>query len=274
VVNNKQQREAARRHLQRQLQQRQDRERRRKKATQLVAAIVGLAVVAAAIIVTLVVTGGGDSGKQAGASKTCTYTPGGTASKTVNPPASSAPSTGTDEATLTTNNGVITATLDRAAAPCTVASFVSLAKQHYFDATTCHRLVNSGILVLQCGDPSGTGSGGPGYSFADELTGSEKYTRGVLAMANSGANTNGSQFFIVYGDSSGLGASYTVFGSVSTAGLAVVDKIAAAGVTGGGTDGAPALETVILTATIAEGTKAPADSSGADVVATPTPSAT
>ena len=78
-------------------------------------------------------------------------------------------------------------------------SFLSLAQQKYFDKTPCHRLTSSSTLhVLQCGDPTGSGSGGPGYSFVDELTGKEKYTRGVVAMANGGANTNGSQFFIVY----------------------------------------------------------------------------
>jgi peptidyl-prolyl cis-trans isomerase B (cyclophilin B) len=125
-----------------------------------------------------------------------------------------------------------------------VANFVSLAQQKYFNSTPCHRLTTgSGLYVLQCGDPSGTGSGGPGYEFPDELTGTEKYTRGVLAMANAGANTNGSQFFIVYKDSQ-LPPKYTVFGSV-TSGLGVVDKVAAKGVQGGGSDGKPALPITI-----------------------------
>src|SRR5699024_8063385 len=80
-------------------------------------------------------------------------------------------------------------------APCTVNSFLSLAGQEYFDDTDCHRLTTEGIFVLQCGDPTGTGSGGPGYSFADELDGSETYPAGTLAMANAGPDTNGSQFF-------------------------------------------------------------------------------
>jgi peptidyl-prolyl cis-trans isomerase B (cyclophilin B) len=146
-----------------------------------------------------------------------------------------------------TSQGPLTFTLDRATTPCTVASFVSLARQKYFDNTPCHRLTTSGIYVLQCGDPTGTGSGGPGYEFNDELSGNEKYTRGVLAMANAGANTNGSQFFIVYKNSQ-LPPSYTVFGHV-TAGLGVVDKVAAKGVQGGGSDGKPALPVTITKVT-------------------------
>ena len=98
---------------------------------------------------------------------------------------------------------------------------MSLATQGYFDGTICHRLTTleeSGIAVIQCGDPSGTGSGGPGYTFADETTGDEKYTAGVIAMANRGPDTNGSQFFIVYDDSP-LPPDYTVFGSIDDASL-------------------------------------------------------
>ncbi|WP_343050058.1 peptidylprolyl isomerase [Nocardioides ungokensis] len=95
-----------------------------------------------------------------------------------------------------------------------------------------------GIYVLQCGDPSGTGAGGPGYQFDDELSGKETYGPGTLAMANAGANTNGSQFFIVYGNSP-LPPSYTVFGKVDAAGLKVVQAIADKGTADGGPDGAP-----------------------------------
>jgi peptidyl-prolyl cis-trans isomerase B (cyclophilin B) len=258
VVNNKQRREAARRHLQRQLERRQDAERRRKKATQLIAGIVGLAVVAAAIIVTLVVTGGGSDSSPAAAGVSCTYTAKGTAAKPAALPSSTdVPSTGTTSVTIQTNNGAIGATLDRANAPCAVNSFVSLASQGYFDSTPCHRLTTGGLAVLQCGDPTGAGTGGPGYSFADELTGSETYA--------SGANTNGSQFFLVYGDSSGLPASYTILGTMDTAGLGVVKTIAAAGVVGGGTDGSPALATTIATVKVG----ASASSTNANTVSSP-----
>jgi peptidyl-prolyl cis-trans isomerase B (cyclophilin B) len=133
--------------------------------------------------------------------------------------------------TMKTSVGTFQATLDADTAPCTVESFVSLAKQGYFDQTPCHRLTtpSTGIAVLQCGDPTGTGTGGPGYSFPDELTGNETYPPGTLAMANAGPNTNGSQFFIVYGDTP-LPPKYTVFGTVSPATVKLVQKVAAKGV--------------------------------------------
>ncbi len=130
----------------------------------------------------------------------CTYTEDGMpAAKEVEPPSSEAVAEGEIAATMTTSIGEFGLTLDAAAAPCTVHSFVSLAEQGWFDDTQCHRIATS-ISILQCGDPTATGSGGPGYSFADELTSEETYTAGTLAMANSGPDTNGSQFFIVYGD--------------------------------------------------------------------------
>src|SRR5205085_1699124 len=113
-----------------------------------------------------------------------------------NTPAPSAAST----AILTTNRGVITLRLDATAAPCTVNSFTFLASKHYFDSTSCHRLTTAGIFVLQCGDPTGTGAGGPGYRFADENLRGATYPAGTVAMANAGPGTNGSQFFLVYAD--------------------------------------------------------------------------
>ena len=168
-----------------------------------------------------------ESGSAGGA---CTYTPDGSDSDATPPPATPAYS-GKVGATVATSIGKLEFTLDADAAPCTVNSFLSLAEQGYYDGTTCHRLtVAEGFKVLQCGDPTGTGAGGPGYSFADELTGQETYGAGTLAMANAGPNTNGSQFFIVYVDT-GLTPDYTVFGTVDEAGLKAIDKAAAAGVT-------------------------------------------
>lgn len=138
---------------------------------------------------------------------------------------------GTVSATMATSIGDIGLELDADGAPCTVNSFVSLAEQGYFDDTTCHRLTTAaaGIQVLQCGDPSATGMGGPGYTVEDELEGSETYPDGTLAMANTGApDSGGSQFFIVYGDTP-LPADYTVFGTVDEAGLEAVQEAAAAG---------------------------------------------
>ncbi|MGN9809225.1 peptidylprolyl isomerase [Micromonospora sp. BQ11] len=168
------------------------------------------------------------------------------------------PDRGTVRVTLWTNHGPIGLILDREAAPCTVQSFLHLTRHRFYDRTSCHRLTAYPTLkVLQCGDPSGTGSGGPGYRYADELptdlppaptdpTGVRRlYARGTLAMANAGPDTNGSQFFLVYADSA-LRPNYTIFGSVDAAGLATLDRIAAGGVAPtdedpAPVDGAPAL---------------------------------
>jgi peptidyl-prolyl cis-trans isomerase B (cyclophilin B) len=156
------------------------------------------------------------------------------------PPPSDAVVSGEVPVTFETTVGTFNATLDADRTPCTVNSFVSLADQNYFNGTGCHRLVTSGIFVLQCGDPSESGTGGPGYQFDDELDGSETYPAGTLAMANAGPNTNGSQFFIVY-DETRLPPSYTVFGSVDEETVALVQEVADAGTNdaNGPGDGAP-----------------------------------
>ncbi len=158
----------------------------------------------------------------------------------VEPPPAEATVSGDVAVTLTTSVGELHATLDADATPCTVGSFVSLAEQGYYDATECHRLTTAGIYVLQCGDPTATGSGGPGYSYPDELTGEETYPAGTLAMANAGPDTNGSQFFVVYDDTQ-LPPSYTVFGTVDQATIDLVQEVAAKGTddANGPGDGAP-----------------------------------
>lgn len=152
------------------------------------------------------------------------------------------PSRGTVKVDVRTNQGPLPLTLDRAKAPCTVQSFIHLARWRFYDRTTCHRLTTYPTLeVLQCGDPTGTGEGGPGYRYKDELpvgldpaptdpTGERKiYPRGTLAMANAGPDTNGSQFFLVYGNAY-LRPNYTIFGTIGDSGLTTLDTVAAGGV--------------------------------------------
>jgi peptidyl-prolyl cis-trans isomerase B (cyclophilin B) len=162
---------------------------------------------------------------------------------------------------LATTCGAISIKLDAAKAPHTVNSFKFLADQGFFDHTKCHRLTTAAtkIYVLQCGDPKGTGTGGPGYTIPDEnLTalgkpdakGMVTYPAGTVAMANSGQpHTGGSQFFLVY-KASPLAPSYTPFGTISAAGMQVLDKIAAAGESTGNGDGAPNATVVINKATV------------------------
>jgi peptidyl-prolyl cis-trans isomerase B (cyclophilin B) len=164
------------------------------------------------------------------------------------PPASTAIAPGT--LTFGTNCGEIAIETDPAAAPATVGAFEVMANDGYFDATVCHRLTTSGIFVLQCGDPAGNGTGGPGFSLPDEnlpAEGENNYPAGTVAMANAGPNTGGSQFFIVYQDTT-LPSGYTIFGKV-TSGLDLVQRIAEVGVSGGGPDGAPAQSLMINSAT-------------------------
>ena len=184
---------------------------------------------------------------------------------------------------LDTSAGPIGMTLDRSVSPCTVNAIEYLAEDGYFNDTVCHRLTTSdGLKVLQCGDPSGTGAGGPGFQFPNEfptdealdgvdltqmgipedasdeekrqyasmmLQDPQRYDRGTIAMAHAGIDTNGSQFFLNYGPSV-LPPLYTYFGQIDDAGLETLDAIAEAGVEGGAPDGAPAKEVKINSATV------------------------
>jgi peptidyl-prolyl cis-trans isomerase B (cyclophilin B) len=267
VSTNQQRREAAKRKLERQQARQGNREVRRKRVAAITAAAVVLAVVGATVA--FATMGSGPSRpdndvsgmpteppistappapvtpvniptqlaaplvrpKPFPATVTCSYPPDEASAKPINPPPGNAiPARGTTPVTLTTSVGQIVLQLDRALAPCTVNSFVSLAQQGYFNNTSCHRLTTSrGLQVLQCGDPTGTGSGGPGYKFADETFPELKYGRGQVAMANAGPNTNGSQFFMIYGDGSALDPNYTVFGTISPVSLPLLDSVAKAG---------------------------------------------
>jgi peptidyl-prolyl cis-trans isomerase B (cyclophilin B) len=179
----------------------------------------------------------------------CVYTPGGRPAKQVDFPPKAEPNSGTETAQLALTGGTVQIALDPATAPCTVGSFVHLAEAGYYNDTPCHRLTKSASLsVLQCGDPSGTGGGGPGYTYADETTPDMVYPAGTVAMANAGPDTNGSQFFMVYADSK-LPPDYTVFGQI-TSGLDVIQGIAAQGITGSGNATAPVQPVEISTVTI------------------------
>jgi peptidyl-prolyl cis-trans isomerase B (cyclophilin B) len=148
--------------------------------------------------------------------------------------------------TLVTNCGDIKIAVDQAKAPKTITALTTLARDGYFDASLCHRLTTAGLYVLQCGDPTATGSGGPAFTISDENlppATANNYPEGTVAMANAGANTNGSQFFLVFANTS-LGPNYTIWGKI-TSGLDIVKKIAAAGVMGGGPDGPPVVKIAI-----------------------------
>jgi peptidylprolyl isomerase len=135
-------------------------------------------------------------------------------------------------ATMVTNKGTMTIALDPVAAPNTVNNFVVLARYHYYDGVTFHRIIPG--FVIQGGDHQGTGTGGPGYKFADELPKPGRYEMGSLAMANAGPNTNGSQFFIISGPSGmALPPQYSLFGKV-VSGLDVVSALDAIGTPGAG----------------------------------------
>nr|WP_211161093.1 peptidylprolyl isomerase [Microcella alkalica] len=147
--------------------------------------------------------------------------------------------------------------LDGMAAPQAVASFVQLAEDGFFDGTSCHRLTTDGIFVLQCGDPTGTGTGGPDYRFGpiENAPADDVYEEGVLAMARQGGNGSsmGSQFFIVYEESSipsDAAGGYTVFGRITSGLDELVDQVVSAGVEGGATDGRPAAPALVTSVVV------------------------
>ena len=153
--------------------------------------------------------------------------------------------------TLATNCGDIVIDLLADDAPSTVASIAFLADTGFYNATACHRLTTAGIFVVQCGDPAGNGTGGPGYQIPDEnlpAEGEANYPAGTVAMANAGPGTSGSQFFLVYEDTT-LPSGYTIWGQI-TQGLDVIQAIAQAGTADGGGDGLPAQPLVIESATV------------------------
>ncbi|MBT8226828.1 MAG: peptidylprolyl isomerase [Dactylosporangium sp.] len=219
--------------------------RRRKRIKTIISGSAALVVVVGAVVVvTMLAMDDGDGAASAAASpESCVYQPVADPSaaspeplpdgiqQVGAPDESSVVRSGVQLMTLNTSQGTLRIQVETGKAPCTAASFTHLAGQQFFDETICHRLTTEGIYVIQCGDPSGSGMGGPDYRIRDENLPVDKvptYPEGTVAMANAGANTNGSQFFIVYQDSE-LPASYTVFGHVLQ-GLDIIKRVASTGV--------------------------------------------
>ncbi len=252
MAGSKREKELAKQRAERQAARRAAQSARRKQRNAVIATVVAVLLVAGGLGVLATTLSGGDDAPAANASSTaspgpggCRYEDAGKASREVpKPPSEDVETSGVYVTTLTTNVGTVTFNMDAALTPCTVNSLRSLAHEKYFDGTECHRLTSQGIFVLQCGDPSGDGTGGPGYRFADENLEGATYPRGTVAMANSGPGTNGSQFFLVYKDSQ-LPPDYTPFGRISK-GLDVLDKVAAGGSTPPG-DGSPKTGVTITT---------------------------
>jgi peptidyl-prolyl cis-trans isomerase B (cyclophilin B) len=254
VPTTKQRRETARRRLERQIQRRQEAAIKRRRRNLITAASLGVVVVLGGVFLLVTQLGGDDSTPAAqstptaSASATPTRAPKSTSgpckyaesTQTLSnpnvkdvglpPDPAKTPSTGTVPVKIATDRGAMTLTLDRSKAPCAVQSFLYLAGKRFFDNSPCPRVVDQGIFVLQCGDPSGTTSGGPTYNFKEENTAKARYGPGVVAMANSGTpGSTSSQFFIIYKDSDkALGKSYSVIGTI-TSGLDIVTKVAAGG---------------------------------------------
>jgi peptidyl-prolyl cis-trans isomerase B (cyclophilin B) len=277
VATNQMRREAAKRKLARQQERRLQQAKRRRQIAVITSAVVVVVVVVGVVLLTTLGKGGDTSAAAAAPSDaatptsaaaaalppgSCAYPAEGTAAKAdTPPPTTGVPTTGDTKVALATSAGPIGLTLNAAKAPCTVNSFLSLTRQKYFDGTSCHRLTTGdGLKVLQCGDPTGTGSGGPGYTIADEpptglaaaANGTVVYPRGTVAMAKTSApNSGGSQFFLVYADST-LPPDYTVFGTIDAPGLATLDAIAKGGSNNanGPGDGAPNTKVTITTATV------------------------
>jgi peptidyl-prolyl cis-trans isomerase B (cyclophilin B) len=261
VSTNQQRRQAAQRHLQRQLERRSELVRRRRRNLAVVATVVAVAVVVvAAIVLTGAFRGDKDATAAAKGTVACTYSPDTSGNPNLKdvgtpPKPEATPNKGTSTLLMSTNQGDLTLTLDRQKAPCAAASFTYLAKKKFFDGSPCHRLVNQpNFGVLQCGDPTGSGSGGPTYKYAEEVGKNTTYPKGTIAMAKtSEPNTTGSQFFLCFTDTQ-LPPQYTVVGTVDDAGLSVLQKVAAGGIKGVGPtgDGAPATPVTIKTMTVTQ----------------------
>lgn len=261
MSSSKRERETARRRHERWLEHQAAERARRRRTWTIVGTSLGLVLVATAVV--LVVTLGADDDVAAEPSPAATDEAAPTPTATPDPTEDTAgaedertvpdPSVAEGRAwtaTLATTAGELGLELDGAAAPQAVASFVTLAREGFFDGTTCHRLTDTGIFVLQCGDPTGTGTGGPGYRFGpiENAPADDVYPAGTVAMArvSGDGSSMGSQFFLVYEDSTipaDAAGGYTVLGTV-VSGMDVLADVAAAGIAEG-TGSTPATEVTI-----------------------------
>jgi peptidyl-prolyl cis-trans isomerase B (cyclophilin B) len=257
VPSNKRQKELARRRAERQATRRaEERLRRRKRRTMLGLTVGGVAVGIALILLFTSVLGGDKKSPDAAAAIACGgKTPPAVTKQTFpKEPALTIDQKKTYKATTQTSCGTITWTMDAAKAPHTVNSLAFLAAKKYYDGTFCHRMTNTPsppLVVLQCGDQDGTGSGSPGYTLAEENLTGATYKRGTVAMAKTSApHSTGSQFFLVIKDTE-LPPEYTVVGQMDEASLAVLDKILAIGIADDSTDGAPKSKVYLETFVVA-----------------------
>jgi peptidyl-prolyl cis-trans isomerase B (cyclophilin B) len=273
---NKRERELARKKYERQQERRAQREAQRKRRNQVVAVVAGLVIVLGAVLAIVLNSRSNDSATasptpsdSASVSPSTSVSPSASASSSTTakacataptpttktqtwsaPGGSTLPTTPPTFLKLATNCGDIVIEMDAAKAPKTTQSMAFLAAQGFYTDSDCFRLTVTGLFVLQCGSPTNNGQGGPGYSVPDEnlpSAGTNNYPAGTVAMANAGPGTAGSQFFIVYKDTT-LGPDYTIWGKV-VSGLDVVQKVAAAGVQTGAGAPAPNQKTVITKAT-------------------------
>ncbi|UUN25813.1 peptidylprolyl isomerase [Streptomyces sp. FIT100] len=259
VSSDQRRRQLAREKFERQQRRREDARTKAKRRNMVIAASLAVVLAAGAAAYASVGLSDGDSADSAADSPSA---PPSQSESSTPEPAMAVDKKAKYSMQLKTNQGDIAVAMDAAKTPRTVNSFKHLADKGFFDSTKCHRLTTDGIFVLQCGDPKGDGTGGPGYTIPDEnLTGLGKagadgmvtYKAGTVAMANTGQpNSGGSQFFLVYKDSK-LPPGYTPFGTLDAKGLKVVKDVAAAGVDGGATDGAPKKAVTIDKATVSKG---------------------
>ncbi|MEO3975204.1 peptidylprolyl isomerase [Streptomyces sp. CAU 1734] len=260
VSSDQRRRQLAREKFERQ-QARRRQSRRKKQRNAVIAAVVAVVVIAGAAAFASMDFDDKDSSAKKPAEAGASPDP--TPSEAKSPePALSVDKAAKYTMTLTTSQGEIGIAMDAAKTPRTVNSFKALADKGYFDKTKCHRLTTQGIFVLQCGDPKGDGTGGPGYNIPDEnlkalgkagTDGTVTYPPGTVAMANTGQpNSGGSQFFLVYKETK-LPPTYTPFGTMNAAGLKAVEKVAKAGVAGGAGDGAPKSAVTVEKAAVAKG---------------------